>query len=78
VSEYRVYTFGKDKHIAGVRAFVCQNDTDATVWAKQLADGNDVELWSGNRLVTRLNAMRKRGAVTHEVIDGRMVPKPAK
>jgi hypothetical protein len=78
MSEYRVYTFGKDRQIAGVRAFVCGNDADATVWAKQMVGGNDVELWSGVRLVIRLNAMGKRGAVTHEVIDGRMVPKPAK
>jgi hypothetical protein len=78
VSEYRVYTFGQDRHIAGVRRFVCQNDTDAAIWAKQLADGKDVELWTGDRLVTHLNPMGKAGAVTYEVHNGRMVPKPAK
>jgi hypothetical protein len=78
VSEYRVYTFGKDRHIAGVRAFVCQNDADATTWAKQLLDDHDVELWSGSRFVAHLKSKGKPGAVTYEVIDGRMVPKPAK
>jgi hypothetical protein len=76
--KYRIYTFGKDRHIAGVRAFVCQNDADAMVWAKHLADDNDVELWRDDRLVTRLKMMGKAGAVTHEIHNGRMVPKPAK
>ena len=30
-------------------------DADAVVWAKQLLDGNDIELWSGDRFVSRLN-----------------------
>jgi hypothetical protein len=25
------------------------------VWAKQLLDGNDIELWSGDRFVIRFN-----------------------
>ncbi len=77
MSEYRAYVIGHDGHIASFRAFVCGSDADATVWAKQLVDGHDVELWSGDRLVTRLNSTGKRGAVTHKVIDGRMVRKPA-
>jgi hypothetical protein len=54
VSEYRAFIVGKDGHIEGYRAFVCGNDVDATVWAKQLVDGHDIELWSGKRLVVRL------------------------
>jgi hypothetical protein len=75
VSEYRAYIIGGDGHFAGFRAFVCGSDSDATVWAKQLVDGHDVELWSGDRLVTRLKSTINRGAVSHDVIDGRMVPK---
>jgi hypothetical protein len=41
----------------------------------QLVDGRDVELWSEARFVIRLNATGKPGAISHEVIDGRMVPK---
>jgi hypothetical protein len=78
VSEYRAYLIGKDGHYASFRALVCDSDADATVWAKQLVDCNDIELRSGDRFVTRLNSTGKPGAVTHEVIDGRMVPKAAK
>jgi hypothetical protein len=78
VSKYRAYVMGADGFIAHLRAFICGNDADATVWAKQLVDGHDVELWSGDRLVIRLNSIGRPSAVTHEVIDGRMIPKPAK
>jgi hypothetical protein len=62
VSEYRAYVIGDDGHIASFRAFTCDGDADATVWAKQLIDGHDIELWSGARLVIRLNA-DKPGAI---------------
>jgi hypothetical protein len=52
--EYRAYTVGDDGHFVGCRAFTSSNDADATVWAKQLIDGHDIELWSGERLVVRL------------------------
>jgi hypothetical protein len=55
VSEYRAYVIDKDDHIASFRAFVSDRDADATVWAKQLVDGHDVELWSGDRFVIRLD-----------------------
>jgi hypothetical protein len=75
VNEYRVYVFGKDGHISSFRAFVCADDADATVWAKQLVDGHGVELWSRDRFVIRLNATGKPDAISHEVVNGRMVPK---
>ncbi len=36
-------------HISNYRAFACENDADAKVWAEQLVDGHNVELWSGPR-----------------------------
>jgi hypothetical protein len=75
MSEYRAYIIGYDGHIASFRTFVCGNDADATVWTKQLVDGHDVELWSGDRFVILLQSASKPGAVSYEVIDGRMVPK---
>jgi hypothetical protein len=51
--EYRVYEIGEDEHIRNYRAFACEGDADAMVWAKQLLDGNDIELWSGKRFVIR-------------------------
>jgi hypothetical protein len=73
--EYRAYIVGEDGHISSYRAFVCDSDANATVWAKQLVDGHDVELWNGGRFVIRLDATGKPGAISHGVIDGRMVPK---
>jgi hypothetical protein len=74
VSEYRVYVFGDDGHVASSRTFVCDNDANAAIWAKQLGDRHDAELWSGDRFVTRLPPAKK-GAITHDVVEGRMVPK---
>ena len=54
MSEYRAYIIGADGHISNFRAFAAETDADAIVWAKQLVDGHDVELWSGPRLVERL------------------------
>jgi hypothetical protein len=55
MAEYRAYIVGADDHIASYRAFVCADDSEAITWAKQLVDGHDVELWSGERFVIRLN-----------------------
>jgi hypothetical protein len=55
MTEYRAYVIDEDGHIRTFRAFVCDGDADAMVWAKQLLDGNDIELWSGDRFVSRLN-----------------------
>jgi hypothetical protein len=46
MTEYRLYTVGDDGHFTGSRTFVCENDADAIVWAKQMIDGSPVELWS--------------------------------
>ena len=55
VNEYRAYTVGNDGHFTASRAFTCANDADAIVWAKQLMDRHDVELWSGARFVIKLD-----------------------
>jgi hypothetical protein len=78
MSEYRAYVVGKDGDVASFRAFVCDSDANATVWAKQLVECNDIELWSGDRFVIRLKSTGKPGAVTYDVRDGCMIPKPAK
>lgn len=55
MAEYRAYIIGDDGHFISFRAFVCDTDDDATVWAKQLVDGHDIELWNGERRVIRLS-----------------------
>lgn len=48
--------------------------------ANHLLDQHTVELWSGTRLVARLQTTEKTNgeAVTHEIKEGRMVPKNMK
>ena len=60
VNEYRAYTVGGDGHITASRAFKCVDDSEAIVWAKQLVDGHDIELWSGDRFVIRLEHQEER------------------
>jgi hypothetical protein len=55
MAEYRAYSIGIDGHIVGFEALVCADDVEAINKAKRLVDGHDIELWSGVRLVIRLN-----------------------
>jgi hypothetical protein len=55
MADYRAYIVGNDGHFESFRAFVCNDDSDAVVWAKQLVDGHDVELWSGERFIITLS-----------------------
>lgn len=57
--EYRAYFVGEDDHFVGFRAFVCAGDEDATIWAKQLVDGHNIELWNGDRHVVTLVAKKE-------------------
>jgi hypothetical protein len=54
VNEYRAYIIGQDGHFASCRAFRCADDTEAVSWARQWVDRQDVELWSGERFIIRL------------------------
>ena len=54
MKHYRIVTIDYDGKLSRHRGFVCDNDDDAVVWAKQLVDAEPVELWSGARFVARL------------------------
>jgi hypothetical protein len=77
MTEYRLYTVENDGHFIGSRTFTADSDDDAVVWAKQQIEDHSVELWSGPRLLRRLDPAEKRAAkaVTHTIEAGRMVPK---
>jgi hypothetical protein len=47
--EFRAYILGEDGHIVRAIEFVCPNEGLAKEYAKQLADGHNVELWEGER-----------------------------
>ena len=59
VAEYRVYTVDGDGHFIGFEPLVCANDAEAIEQAKRLILNNAIELWSGERLVIRLEAKTK-------------------
>jgi hypothetical protein len=54
VAEYRAYTVGLDGHFVGFEPLVCADDAEAIDRATQLVSDRPIELWSGDRFVTRL------------------------
>ena len=56
MKEYKAYSVGEDGHFLQYRAFVCANDADAIVWAKQLQDGHPIELWNKERFIIRIDS----------------------
>jgi hypothetical protein len=74
--EYRAYMVGPEGNFVGYEPLICADDGEAIGKAKRLAGQYPVELWSGPMLVTSIPKQRAR-AVTHEIHEGRMVPKPA-
>jgi hypothetical protein len=73
--EYRAYTVGDDGRFNGFEPFACANDEEAIKKAKMLARRHRVELWSGPRLISSIPNQPAK-VVTHEIRQGRMVPKP--
>jgi len=55
MAEYRAFIIGKDGRFLRTVELVCPNDESAKEYAKHLVDGHDVELWSGDRPITRFN-----------------------
>lgn len=78
MADYRVFFVGADGHVDGYQAFVCDTDDNAIVRAKQFLEDRPLELWTGARLVKRLYPRDKREATSHEVHEGRLVPKSKK
>jgi len=74
--DYRAYAVGDNGHFNGYEPLVCANEEEAITKAKILAQRQAVELWDGPRLVKSIPKQPAR-AVTHEIHQGRMVPKAA-
>jgi hypothetical protein len=72
--EYRAYTVGDDGHFSGYEPLVCANDEEAITKVAVLSKRHRMELWSGCRLVTSI--AKQPTAVTHEIHEGCLVPKP--
>jgi hypothetical protein len=54
MAEYRAYAIGQDGHFIGFEALVCTDDAEAIEKATRLVVRHAIELWSGDRLVMRL------------------------
>jgi hypothetical protein len=53
--EYRAYSVGAGGHFVGYELLICRDDAEAIEKAKRLVSGHDIELWSGERLVIRID-----------------------
>jgi hypothetical protein len=61
MAKYRAFNVGSDGHLFGFKPLICTDDAEAIAQAKLLVDGHyGIELWSGDRLVTRLKAAAKK------------------
>ena len=56
--EYRAFAVGTDGHFIRPYLFMAENDHAAIQHARQFVDGYDIEIWSGERLVLRLQATK--------------------
>jgi hypothetical protein len=54
--DYRIYAITQDNHIASTPVTIVCDDTTAVQQSQNLLDRNDIQLWQGRRLVTRLKA----------------------
>ena len=60
MTEYRVYSVGRDGHFVGFEALVCADDTEAIEKAMGLVNNSSgIELWSGERFIMRLEPKPK-------------------
>jgi hypothetical protein len=53
MAEYRAYIIAHDGKISRAVELLCPDDDTAKEYAKQLVDGHHVELWQGERRVTK-------------------------
>jgi hypothetical protein len=54
VVDYRVYFVGSDGHFVRFVGLSCSDDAEAVEQARRLIEGQDIELWSGERFIVRL------------------------
>jgi hypothetical protein len=52
---YRAYIVGRDGHFIEAIDLDCANDAAAVDASMRFVDGNDVEVWQGGRMVSRLD-----------------------
>jgi hypothetical protein len=58
MAEYRAYAIGADGHIVKSAPLIRDDDNQAIEEARNALENHKIELWSGERLVARLNTGR--------------------
>ena len=56
MTDYRLYFLNAEGRIRHALELQCTDDSEAETLARERADGHDVELWCGARLVARYSA----------------------
>lgn len=56
MQDYRVFVRGLDGHVIDRFEFWCRNDDEAKEKAKQLLDGQDIELWHQDRKIAEFKS----------------------
>jgi hypothetical protein len=59
MTPYRAYAVRFDGRFDGYKSLSCADDDDAIGRARLLAENSAIELWSGERFVTRLEHKSK-------------------
>ena len=59
MSEYRLYFLNKTDQIVRRKEFDLPNDEEALAKAKQYIGGRAMELWTGTRLIARIDPVKK-------------------
>jgi len=55
MSDYRVYTIGRDGRFSNAVNIECDDDQEAIEKARQAIGGHDVELWQRDRFIARFS-----------------------
>ena len=59
--DYRVYFVGSDGHFVRFVGLSCSDDAEAIEQARRLIEDQDIELWSGERCIVRLQKQNPSG-----------------
>lgn len=59
MAAYRAYAVWPNGNFDGCEALICADDDEAIDRARRLSDNSGIELWSGERFITRLEHKSK-------------------
>lgn len=65
VTGYHAYFLDSDAQLLAAHRLACDCDESACELAGLMAEGDKIEIWFGDRLVTRMNAGEAPGGVRH-------------